>query len=222
VNVVSQWPRGLRSGSRQLAYWACGFESRLGHGCLSLVSVVCCQVEVSATGWSLFPRSPTECGVSKKRVWSWSVEKWGDLGPQGAVEPLEKKSECGSLDSSVGIVTRQGQGVLLIVVLLPAGARGLSFLQSVQTGSWTHRASYSVGTGGSSGGRRVAKREAGHSSQSKADIKNKRVYNLSSPYALILFTGTLYWVNIQVFPCVKTETLPRVFDSNISPVHLFY
>jgi hypothetical protein len=29
------------------------------------VSVVCCQVEVSATGWSLVQRSPTECGVSK-------------------------------------------------------------------------------------------------------------------------------------------------------------
>jgi hypothetical protein len=36
-----------------------------GHGCLSVVSVVCCQVEVSATGWSLVQRSPTECGVSK-------------------------------------------------------------------------------------------------------------------------------------------------------------
>jgi hypothetical protein len=28
----------------------CEFESHLGHGCLSLVSVVCCQVEVSASG----------------------------------------------------------------------------------------------------------------------------------------------------------------------------
>jgi hypothetical protein len=30
----------------------CGFESRWGHGCLSVVSVVCCEVEVevSATG----------------------------------------------------------------------------------------------------------------------------------------------------------------------------
>jgi hypothetical protein len=36
-----------------------------GHGCLSLVSVVCCLVEVSATGWSLVQRSPTECGVSE-------------------------------------------------------------------------------------------------------------------------------------------------------------
>jgi hypothetical protein len=35
-----------------------------GHGCLSVVSVVCCQVEVSATGQSLVQRSPTECGVS--------------------------------------------------------------------------------------------------------------------------------------------------------------
>jgi hypothetical protein len=52
---------------------------------VSLVSVVCCQVEVSATSWSL-QRSPTECGVSKK-VWSWIPEKWGGLGPQGAVEP---------------------------------------------------------------------------------------------------------------------------------------
>jgi len=33
----------------------------LGHGCLSIVSVVCCKVEVTATGRSLFQRSPTEC-----------------------------------------------------------------------------------------------------------------------------------------------------------------
>jgi hypothetical protein len=37
-------------GLRPLAYWDCGFESRWGHGCLSLVSVVCCQVEGSASG----------------------------------------------------------------------------------------------------------------------------------------------------------------------------
>jgi hypothetical protein len=30
---------------------------------MSLVSVVCCQVEVSATSWSLVQRSPTECDV---------------------------------------------------------------------------------------------------------------------------------------------------------------
>jgi hypothetical protein len=42
-----------------------GFESRRGHGCLSVVSVVCWQVEVSASGWSLVKRSPTDCGVSE-------------------------------------------------------------------------------------------------------------------------------------------------------------
>jgi hypothetical protein len=31
---------------------------------VSVVSVVCCHVEVSSTGWSLLQRSPTECGVS--------------------------------------------------------------------------------------------------------------------------------------------------------------
>jgi hypothetical protein len=39
---------GLRL--RLLACWDCGFECRRGHGCLSLVIVVCCQVEVSASG----------------------------------------------------------------------------------------------------------------------------------------------------------------------------
>jgi hypothetical protein len=42
----------------------CGFESHRGHGCLSVVCVVCCQVEVSATSWSLVQRSPTDCGAS--------------------------------------------------------------------------------------------------------------------------------------------------------------
>jgi hypothetical protein len=51
-------------GLQPLACWDCGFESRRRHGCLSLVSVVCCQV-VSATGRSLVQGSPTECGVSK-------------------------------------------------------------------------------------------------------------------------------------------------------------
>jgi hypothetical protein len=45
--------------------WDCGFESRRGHGCLCLVSVLCCQVEISATGRSLVQRSPTKCDVSE-------------------------------------------------------------------------------------------------------------------------------------------------------------
>ena len=41
------------------------FESRRGHECLSYVSVVLSQVEVSATGRSPVQRSPTDCGVSE-------------------------------------------------------------------------------------------------------------------------------------------------------------
>jgi len=52
----SQWP---------LAGWDCGFESRQRRRCLSLVSVVWCQVEISASSWSLVQGSPTACGVSE-------------------------------------------------------------------------------------------------------------------------------------------------------------
>jgi hypothetical protein len=61
----SQCPCGLRRGSastRLLGLWV---RIPPGHGCLSLVSVVCCHVEVSATSWSLVQRTPTECVVSK-------------------------------------------------------------------------------------------------------------------------------------------------------------
>jgi hypothetical protein len=53
----SQWLRGLRR--RSVAVRLLGLRVRIlpGHGCLSLVSVVCCQVEVSASGWSLVQRS---------------------------------------------------------------------------------------------------------------------------------------------------------------------
>ena len=51
-------------GLRPLACWDRGFESHRGHGCLFVVSVVCCQVEVSATSWSLVQKSPTDCRAS--------------------------------------------------------------------------------------------------------------------------------------------------------------
>ena len=60
----SQWPRGLRrrsTAARLLRPWV---RIPPGHGCLSVVSVLCCQVEVSAMSWSLVQRSPTDCGAS--------------------------------------------------------------------------------------------------------------------------------------------------------------
>jgi hypothetical protein len=48
-----------------LACWDCGFESRRGLGCLSLVSVVFCQVDRSGQVRSLVQRFRAECGVSE-------------------------------------------------------------------------------------------------------------------------------------------------------------
>ena len=52
-------------GPQRLACWDCGFDFPQYHGRLSPVSVVCCQVEVAASGRSLVQSSPTECGVSE-------------------------------------------------------------------------------------------------------------------------------------------------------------
>jgi hypothetical protein len=51
----------------------------------SLVSVVCCQVGVCTTDWSLIQTDPTECGLE--------TPKGGGLGPIWAVAPEERKKE---------------------------------------------------------------------------------------------------------------------------------
>jgi len=54
--------------SEPLACRDCGFESRRGHGCLSLVNVVCCRVQVSSSGLSLVPRKPQQrCSLGPNR-----------------------------------------------------------------------------------------------------------------------------------------------------------
>jgi hypothetical protein len=55
---------------------------------LSLVYAVCYQVEVSASGWSLVQRSPTECGVSEYDHESSTMRS---LWSTGAVGTKEKK-----------------------------------------------------------------------------------------------------------------------------------
>jgi hypothetical protein len=56
---------------------------------------VCCQVEVSATGWSLVERSPTDCGGSL--CVTYKLQEWGGPGPLGrgekAIAPNVKKKE---------------------------------------------------------------------------------------------------------------------------------
>jgi len=76
---------------RSLACWDCEFESRRGHGFLSLMSVLCYQVEVSASGWSLLQRSPTECGVSW--VWLWILDNEVALACWGLLRHGKKKKE---------------------------------------------------------------------------------------------------------------------------------
>ena len=73
-NYRSQWPRGLRRGSAAAGLLGLRIWIPLGRGCLSFVSDVCCQIEVSASGWSLFQRSPTECDVSECRRVVWIEE----------------------------------------------------------------------------------------------------------------------------------------------------
>jgi hypothetical protein len=59
----SQLPRGLRRGSA--AARLLRFCVRIPPGAwMSVVIVVCCQVEVFASGWSLVQRSSTDCGAS--------------------------------------------------------------------------------------------------------------------------------------------------------------
>ena len=59
----SQWPRNLRRGSA--AAQLLGLWVRIPRGArMSVVSVVCCQVQVSAKGRSLDQSCLTEGGVS--------------------------------------------------------------------------------------------------------------------------------------------------------------
>ena len=90
------------------------FETHQGHGCLSVVSVVCCQVEVSATDWSLVQRSPTDCGASlcvikKPRTRGGYSPARGlqNTNPQWVVAPGEKEIRVVGLKT----VLKRGSGI---------------------------------------------------------------------------------------------------------------
>jgi hypothetical protein len=75
------WPRGLLP----LAYCDRGFEYHRRYGCLSVVCVMCCQVEVSATSWSLVQKSLTNCDASVCVIKKSSGQ--GGHSPRWAAEP---------------------------------------------------------------------------------------------------------------------------------------
>ena len=72
-----------------LAFWDCGFESHRRQWCLSVVNVVYCQVELSASGWSLVRRSLPIVVCPSAIV---KFRSWGDSGPLGAVALKDKSS----------------------------------------------------------------------------------------------------------------------------------
>ena len=63
---------------RTTACWNSGFQSRRRHGCLSLASAMCCQVEVSAMHQPLVTRSLL----------------WCDLEPSTMGRPLPTSGYC--------------------------------------------------------------------------------------------------------------------------------
>jgi hypothetical protein len=84
-----QWQRDLRrrsAATRLLKSWV---RIPLGAQNLSVVNVVCCQLEVSATIWSLVQRIPTNCGAS------WCVisktREWRGLVPLGGCRTKNKQ-----------------------------------------------------------------------------------------------------------------------------------
>jgi len=56
----SRWPCGIRHRSGAAHLLGLRVSNPAG-SCMSLMNVVCCQVEVSAKGRSLVQTSPTEC-----------------------------------------------------------------------------------------------------------------------------------------------------------------
>ena len=87
----SQWPARSKA-------WVCDLSSAEivvsnptgGMHVRLLLSVVCCQVQVSATSWSLVQRSPTYCGASLCVIEK--PREWGEPGLLEAVAPETNKT----------------------------------------------------------------------------------------------------------------------------------
>jgi len=75
-----QRPRGRRRGSAAVRWLELRVRIPWGHECLSLVSVVCCQVEVCD--------GPITRPEKSYRVWCVWVWCWNPLGPD---KPWKKK-----------------------------------------------------------------------------------------------------------------------------------
>ena len=96
------WPRGLRRGSAaarlpRLWVWIPPRAWKF-----SVASVVCCQVEVSATRWSLVQRRPTDCDASLcvcDLETSWTRSSW----PTGGLSRQEQTNKNRRLGTSCSL-----------------------------------------------------------------------------------------------------------------------
>ena len=81
IECRCQWPRGLR----RKTCWDCWFESRQSMD-ICLLEMLCCQVEVSATGRSLIWRNPDVllCEVQK-------LQEQGGPRPSWTVAPEKEE-----------------------------------------------------------------------------------------------------------------------------------
>ena len=84
----SQRPRVLGYGP--VASRSLGLRVRIppGHGCFSHVSVVCCQVEVFTSGWSLVQMSRTKCSMCECDREASIVRSWPTGGCRAVEENL--------------------------------------------------------------------------------------------------------------------------------------
>ena len=90
----AHWPSGLRRRSEAETCWDCGFEPRKGYGCLSLVSVVSCQVQVSATGRSIVQRHRLWRAIFCDLETSRTRRPWPELGCWAKKEDKEFMGLC--------------------------------------------------------------------------------------------------------------------------------
>jgi hypothetical protein len=115
----SQLPGGLRresAGARLL-----GFKVRIPPR--AWMSVVCCQVEVFSSGWSLNQRSPTGCSF----FWSSVILKPWQLGCRGTLRTVVPWTRNRSLLFSVTYVTYKILKLSLQQLCTPDGDNGYPY-----------------------------------------------------------------------------------------------
>jgi hypothetical protein len=142
----SQWPPGLRRRSvaaRLLELWA---RIHLGHGCLPVVSVGCCQVEASAMSWSPVQRSFTDCGAPLCVIYK--PREWGGRGPFGGGAWHDKNKQNDRRLSEIGHDSSVGIAICYELDRPGIEYRWMArFSAQVQIGPKTHPTSYTIGTG---------------------------------------------------------------------------